>query len=95
MSIYDVVPTEGHANIKAAQTTAAMRRLNRQMDAVAQRLADLRGPRRSAGESGVGEDGDVHHYGDRRHRRRCGVGSQKPHGGNSGKPRFLACFLSS
>ena len=41
---------------------------------------------RNASASADGGDGDVHHYGDRRHRRRCGVGSQKPHGGNSGKP---------
>ena len=41
-SVFDYVPPEGHANIKAAQTTAAMRRLNRQMNGVVERLADLR-----------------------------------------------------
>ena len=42
MSVYDVVPPEGRAGIERARTAAAFNRIGRKMDAVVQRLADLR-----------------------------------------------------
>ena len=40
-SIYDVVPPSGHAAINKAKNDAALNRVSRKMDAIAQRLEDL------------------------------------------------------